>query len=296
MQFKQWQKEITNNLEVSLNKISPNHSFTDVLKYSIFPTGKLFRPLIVYSLANDLGKINENHKRLAESIEIHHTYTLIHDDLPAMDDDDQRRGRPSSHIKFSQWQAILAGDALLNSSYEILAQINHKDLGKLLRLYTSQTGQRGLILGQVFDLSGEVTKLEEILKLHELKTARLIQLSLTGSALLSNSDINLNVFEDIGRNLGINFQLLDDLCELTEPLSAHEKDINPYLKFETPEILSIVEKNNSQMQNLLKNYKLDSLNEYIASYLEIIRKKLTSGITEINKHIELTENDISKIC
>jgi geranylgeranyl pyrophosphate synthase len=296
MKYETWQNEITKNLQTNLTNISPNHNFTDVLKYSVFPTGKLFRPLLVYSLAKDHGEITNNHKRLAESIEIHHTYTLIHDDLPSMDDDDYRRGRESSHVKFSEWQAVLAGDALLNSSYELLSDISHSQFNQLFKTYTSYTGQRGLILGQVFDLGNETDTLEKILHLHELKTARLIQLSLKGSAILSDSKFDLDIFDKIGKCLGINFQLLDDLCELTEPLNKHEVEINPFLKYETSTILNVIKKNHLEMTGLINDNGFKNLHEYVELYLSIIKKKLNKGIIEINKHIEFKTSDLSEIC
>jgi geranylgeranyl pyrophosphate synthase len=296
MKYKAWQDEITLNLKKNIAQISPNHSFADVINYSIFPTGKLFRPLLVYSVAKDHGEITENHKRLAESIEVHHTYTLIHDDLPSMDDDDYRRGRESSHIKFSEWQAVLAGDALLNSSYELLTDIEHINFNQLLKTYTSYTGQKGLILGQVFDLGNETETLAKILHLHELKTARLIQLSLKGSAILSNSKLNLDIFDKIGKYLGVNFQLLDDLCELTEPLNKHEEEINPFLKFDTNVILDIIKSNHLQLTRLVTENNLTNLQEYIDLYLSIIKNKLINGVEEINKYISFKTSDLSEIC
>jgi geranylgeranyl pyrophosphate synthase len=296
MEIKLLQNEITERLISNLKNINPDHQFAEVINYSVFPPGKLFRPLLVCTLAKDLGQITEDHYLLAQAIEVHHTYTLIHDDLPSMDDDNYRRGRESAHIKFSEWQAILSGDSLLNSSYELLSDIKHPKLGNLLKMFTSYTGQRGLILGQVLDLGGEYESLEQILKLHELKTGRLIQLSLKGSALLSNTALSLEIFDEIGLYLGVNFQLLDDLCELTEEINQHEKDINPYLRFKTQDILEIVKTNNYKLKELTETNNLTNLSEYIQTYLDIINKKLTNGIKEVNKHITLSKEDIAGIC
>ena len=104
MDFSNWRYEITTHIEQILDDHLPSEILGEVIRYSVLPTGKLFRPLLVYSLANDLDEVTENHQSFACSLELHHTYTLIHDDLPAMDDDDYRRGRLSSHKKFNEWK------------------------------------------------------------------------------------------------------------------------------------------------------------------------------------------------
>ena len=295
-QINLWRKEITNDLKEKISNLAPDHSFKEVLEYTIFPTGKLFRPLLTYCVSKDIGYLGYDQKLLAQAIEIHHTYTLIHDDLPSMDDDDFRRGRLSSHKKFNEWSSILAGDALLNTSYEVLSDIKSPNILKLLKKFTASTGPKGLILGQVMDLGGESKTLEQILLLHELKTARLIQLAIVGPCILSGKDIMIPDLENIGLCLGINFQLLDDLCELTEDLSEHEKEVNPFLRFETERILEIVEDNSSTLKKLLNKNNLKCLEDYINIYLKQIRNKLNSGIENINLHTSLTRQQIDKIC
>ena len=285
MSFDIWQKEISQNIESTLNTLLPNHQFKEVISYSVLPAGKLFRPLLVYSLAQDLEEINEDHKHLAASLELHHTYTLIHDDLPAMDDDDTRRGRASSHIKFNEWSAILAGDALINLSYEVLTFINDKKLKDILKLYSSYMGASGLILGQVKDLGAENQTLEDILKIHELKTARLIQLALMGANLLSKKQLPLEECKNFGLFLGIQFQLLDDLCELTEPLNEHEKEINPFLHFNMDELFQVINHNHTQMKEFLNTHQLNHLKEYINLYLRKISQKLKNGHSELSQNL-----------
>ena len=172
----------------------PNHSFKEVYEWSLYPPGKLFRPLL--ALASHLDSCSElsleslthsdNIAYFCSAVEIHHTYTLIHDDLPAMDDDCERRGRPSSHIKFNEWKAILAGDGLLNASYQLLSKISHQELRNLLKVFSWALGPKGLIQGQVLDLSGEMkNSFQNIVHTHKLKTSRLIQVSLLGGHFLS---------------------------------------------------------------------------------------------------------------
>lgn len=281
-----WQDDIHQHLLNTLNEILPEHDFREVIRYSVLPAGKLFRPLLVYSLAQDLGEITHDHKNFAVSLELHHTYTLIHDDLPAMDDDDERRGRPASHIKFNEWKAILAGDALINLSYEVLANIVSAQLKDLLKLYSIYMGPKGLILGQVMDLGAENQTMDKILKIHELKTARLIQLALQGANLLSQNQMKDEQIKDFGLTLGIQFQLLDDLCELTEPVNEHEKEINPFLHFETQKIIAILRDNNEKLRHFVEENKLQNLKEYINLYLNKISETLSTGEKELNMNLK----------
>ncbi len=295
MSFKQWQSEITQNLIETLQASLPQHQFAEVVKYSIFPTGKLFRPLLTYSIAKDLGNITTAHEKFAQALEIHHTYTLIHDDLPAMDDDDIRRGRASAHKQFSEWQAILSGDALLNLSYELLADIPADNLPQLLKEFSVSNGAKGLILGQVMDLAQEKQSIESILTLHELKTGRLIQLALVGSAIISGKQKMIEPLRELGKAIGLNFQLLDDLCELADPLSTHEQDINPFIHFKSQVLLDIVKENNSTINRICSEHQLQTTQNYANEYAEKIKTKLTKNISKIREHISLTDVDLRKI-
>lgn len=281
-------KEIELNLKKHLSEAFPEHNFKDVLDYAVLPAGKLFRPQLVYSFANDLGELTESHKTLASSIEIHHAYTLVHDDLPAMDDDDMRRGKASTHKKFSEWEAILAGDALLNFSFELLAQIEPKFLPELLKLYGKTTGPRGLILGQVKDLENSHKELKDVLEIHTLKTSRLIQLALQGSNLLSGSKIDKTKVMSLGESLGIVFQLLDDLSELGEELGDHEKEINPFIKYEQHIVLNELTKNISIVHEVLCNENLINLKEVVDSYLLKMKDKILKHQNKISNYV----NDI----
>ncbi len=216
----------------------PKHQFSEIYSYALFPAGKLIRSQLLLNVAKDLGnKAKENNLLLACAfIEYHHAYTLMHDDLPCMDNDDYRRGKPSSHKAYGEWQALLAGDGLLNASYSTLAKIKSPHINTLLRFATAFTGPKGLILGQVLDLSHEMNdNFSKLVKTHELKTARLFQLSFLFPYYLGlegKADMKkVWSLTKLGRDLGIYFQLLDDLSELTEKnLSEHELSVNPFLK------------------------------------------------------------------
>lgn len=253
-----------------LNQCLPKHSFAEVYNYAVLPPGKLFRPKLALASYNDSkGKTNANEEdlwKLCTALEIHHAYTLVHDDLPAMDDDDMRRGQASTHKKFGQWQAILAGDGLSIASFNLLSQIKHPKAQVLTRISAHALGPKGLIQGQALDLSQEMNlSFDNLLRTHELKTARLIQLALVGGAILADSDLkvkNLKSLWRLGYAVGVSFQLLDDLLELCdETLSQHEKDVNPWPKLtlecskKTQDLLKLVDKMASKnIKNELSNY------------------------------------------
>ena len=142
-----------------IDKFLPEHNFKNIINYSLYPAGKLFRARLCLALAKDMQLEHEDCYFIAAAIEAHHTYTLIHDDLPSMDNDDYRRGRLSNHKKFNESSAILAGDALLSLSYEILTNLETTDSIKDVICYFSKmVGPRGLILGQVLDLETKELK------------------------------------------------------------------------------------------------------------------------------------------
>jgi geranylgeranyl pyrophosphate synthase len=240
-------QRLENNLKSHLKNLTPRHHFSNVYDYAVFPPGKLFRPLLVMAVAKDLKlaandeellNCKSNYAYFASFLELHHAYSLAHDDLPAMDNDDKRRGKDSLHIKFNEWQALLAGDGLINASYALLGQIKSENLGPLLRYCTLCLGPRGLIQGQYLDLSGEMKNgIDEVIETHFLKTARLIQCALVGPIIISKTKNKFQKFKRyhrLGKSLGITFQLLDDLAELSQKIiSEHERDINPWrLHFE----------------------------------------------------------------
>lgn len=234
-------------IEQEILKLLPNHPIKDGYLWAMFPAGKLFRPNLALSILKDLNdkaydqflkNENKNIGYLAAALEVHHSYSLVHDDLPAMDNDDFRRGKASTHKQFGEWRAILIGDGLLNISYQFLSKIKLESPTQslqLIKIFSHAMGPKGLIHGQTLDLSHEMTtSFPNTLLTHQLKTARLIQMSLVGGAIVSNKASN-KMLKDIwryGESIGILFQLLDDLSELADKnLSLHELDVNPWLKF-----------------------------------------------------------------
>lgn len=278
--------ELQNILEEHISPFLPEHNFRDVLLYSLIPSGKLFRPKLVHALAQDLDSLTDNHLYLASSLEIHHTYTLIHDDLPAMDDDDYRRGKLASHKKFNEYSAILAGDALLNISFGLLSKINHPNLNQLISLYSEYTGAKGLILGQVLDLEIQKQSIERIIQIHTLKTARLIQLALEGSFLLSNSTLKQSTISQLGLSIGISFQLLDDLSELAEEINGHEMKINPFLNLDSNILLKLLNEHLENIQSIIKENKLECISLIMKEYFSKMLNLINSGESQIKSHLK----------
>jgi len=196
------------------------------IRYSVFAGGKRLRPLLCLAAAEAVGGTSEIALLPAIAIEALHTYTLIHDDLPCMDDDDMRRGKPSCHIVFGEANAILAGDALLTLAFEWLADVQpsrpYKPNQLILELALA-AGSRGVVGGQVEDLASEGKKpdreLVEYIHLH--KTADLIRASVRmGGIVAGATDNQLEALTQYGNNIGLAFQITDDI--LNETSSAKE--------------------------------------------------------------------------
>lgn len=271
-------------------KNSSNHpELTEVMDYAVFPAGKLFRPRLVEALALDLaGALSKNHLHLAAAIELHHAYTLVHDDLPAMDNDLIRRGKPSTHAHYGQWRAILAGDALLIASFNELSFIQHQNFQAIFKLMTWTTGAKGLIEGQFRDLLADgKMNFEEVVRIHELKTGRLIQLATLGTYFL-NPKQNLKgkvEFLRLGREIGVSFQLLDDLSELAAPeVSEHEKNINPFIS-NTAAALKELSLSHRRLTSILFKHKLDHTERMLQDYFKKNQDALLSGFNLLEKNI-----------
>ena len=237
--------------------------YQEIFEYAVLPSGKLFRAQLVWSVFGDLENINmknsqtlnsTNHQLLSTAIEVHHAYSLVHDDMPCMDNDDYRRGKLSTHKKYGEWKALLIGDGLLNLSYQILSDINHPNAQKVFQLFSKNCGHAGLIYGQYLDLDiiNGPRKFEHIKRIHGLKTGKLFETCIMASYLLTEvSDDSIeNKLQKISSSLGILFQLLDDLTELPEiENQEHEQEINPWITHyqealdETLELLNTVQTN-----------------------------------------------------
>ena len=195
----------------------------DAERYSLLGGGKRVRPFIVNECCRMLGGDISRSMPLACAVELVHVYSLIHDDLPCMDDDDLRRGKPSNHKKFGYANALLAGDALLTRAFSVIAEATSLDAetkAEAVRLLALAAGDRGMIGGQIMDLIGETEKLEfrSLLKLHSHKTAALIECSALLGALAAgyreDSD-EAKALSEYAVKVGIAFQVIDDVLDVT---------------------------------------------------------------------------------
>lgn len=267
----------------------------EIVNYSIFPTGKLFRPKLCFAINKDLGLQSCEIAKLAFSIEIHHNYTLIHDDLPAMDNDDYRRGKESVHKKYGEWRAILAGDGMLNLSYELLSDISSPNLSKLLKVYTNYTGINGLILGQYLDLGQNIYSLQDIVRVHKLKTARLIQLSIIGPLILNGAANDLiEKYDNFSENLGLYFQMQDDLSEIDRDLvlSNHDSDINCFLNFDAKDAFDLLSELKKAIEAFIEVNQLYEIQKIFREYQEKMGSIITANKDFIENKIKIKISEI----
>ncbi len=288
-------------IRTALQKSSHNPGLSEVMEYAVFPAGKLFRPRLVEALALDLNKeLTSNHLHLASAIELHHAYTLVHDDLPAMDNDLIRRGKASTHAHFGEWKAILAGDALLIASFNELLNIDHKNYREIQKLMTWATGAKGLIEGQFRDLLADGNlNFQEVVRIHELKTGRLIQLATLGTYLLTKSQTYRQKmdFLRLGREIGVSFQLLDDLSELSSSdVSPHEKAINPFIS-NTERALRELRHSHLKLTAILFKHRLDHaermLQDYFKKSQDLLIEEFLTIENNIGKDTEALKNWIT---
>ena len=235
-------KVIDKSLDLYLPEIeNPQSVIYTSMRYSVFAGGKRLRPILMWEAAKIFGKDWDCVKEFACALEMIHTYSLIHDDLPAMDNDDLRRGMPTNHIKFGEDIAILAGDALLNKSFEVAVKSDNINALKSLKILSESSGTEGMIGGQVVDLQseGKTIGLDELQYIHSLKTGALIRCACTIGAILAGADESaVNAMDEYAKNLGIAFQIRDDILDvkgnaetLGKPIgSDEESDKNTYVK------------------------------------------------------------------
>jgi geranylgeranyl diphosphate synthase type II len=193
------------------------------MRYSVFAGGKRLRPILTLAAAEACRGLEEDALFPACATELLHTYSLVHDDLPAMDDDELRRGRPTSHIVFGEGLAILAGDALQAEAFHFIAQTppaTDYPVASYLKEFAQCAGSQKLIGGQVLDLDGEgdtnLLNHEELIAIHERKTAALLTTSIRLGAMTANaSPEQLTALTSFGYNLGLAFQVIDDILDVT---------------------------------------------------------------------------------
>lgn len=190
----------------------------EAMRYSLLAGGKRIRPVLCLATAKSLGHDIEPYLTMAGAIEMVHTYSLVHDDLPAMDDDDLRRGQPTSHIKYGEAVAILAGDGLFAEAVRTMSEIE-ADPARVLeavQLLTSATGTEGMVGGQYVDVTEGGVDAEGLRHLHSLKTGRLIGASVESALALAGTPTEERApYHRFAAELGILFQIVDDILDVT---------------------------------------------------------------------------------
>jgi geranylgeranyl diphosphate synthase type II len=221
--IQQSNQKVNNALEKLFQDSSNSERLIKAMKYSLMAGGKRIRPVLCLAAAEAVAGNSENALPAACALEMVHTYSLIHDDLPAMDDDDLRRGKQTCHIAFDEATAILAGDALLTLAFEVLSSVQFVDAYhaarwlEVIRLISTAAGYRGMIHGQMLDMMSEGSNLtvDELESIHALKTGALIEASLQCGALLGEaSDHQMQLLRQYAQNIGLAFQVTDDILNV----------------------------------------------------------------------------------
>lgn len=216
---------------------NPQKKIYEAMAYSLFAGGKRLRPVIMMMSAKMCGMTPEKVLPFACAMEMIHTYSLIHDDLPAMDNDDLRRGKPTNHKVFGEAIAILAGDALLTRAFEVVSDFDEdgvckKNVLKAISVLATSAGADGMIGGQVVDIESRDEDIELLRYLHSLKTGAIIRASGVIGAILAGADEEqINAIDNFCYNLGIAFQIQDDILdvvgtseELGKPVGSDEEN------------------------------------------------------------------------
>ena len=244
--------------------------------YSAIAESKMVRAGLIFASA----EINSSLERdsvitLAASIELMHTYSLIHDDLPCMDDDDIRRNQPSNHIKYGEANAVLSGDALQALSYEIICNdiyLSDNNKVKALKLLSQACGKNGMVLGQHLDIENEnnltKTDQENLDHIHQLKTGKLIECSILFGQI--NNDLNdseLQNFKSFSRKLGLAFQIIDDVLDVTESSENLGKNNNSDIKNNKDTYVNIIgiEPSRARAKSLIESSIADLNNNNLAN-------------------------------
>ena len=218
-----WLEQIRIRIDEVLDRTLGSHlgesNLLDAARYSVLRGGKRLRPALVYAAADAVGATLDSADAAAISVELLHAYSLIHDDLPAMDDDTLRRGHPTTHVAYDEATAILAGDALQALAFSILGQEDSRTDAmrvKQLRLLGEAVGFKGMALGQTMDLEseGKVLSIDQLKIMHTKKTGALFTASILMGAVCGNPNkLEWAAFKEAGEAIGLAFQIQDDILD-----------------------------------------------------------------------------------
>ena len=222
--FNMYLSKFENYIEKYLDELKKNQvndTLFESMKYSLISKGKRIRPIIAIAFYELCGGKSSEILKFALAIEMVHTYSLIHDDLPAMDNDTMRRGKPCNHVNFGEDMALLAGDALLTNAFELISSVDKSEIEsskivKAIGILSQKAGAFGMVSGQAMDLHLDISKIskEDILKMYSLKTANLISASAEiGVVAADSKDVYLSAAKIYGSNVGLCFQIIDDILD-----------------------------------------------------------------------------------
>jgi len=266
------QAQINTALENSIKADSKNAQLIQAMNYSLMAGGKRLRPILCLAATEALDGDPEHSMTAACALEMIHTYSLMHDDLPAMDDDDLRRGKPTCHVAFDEATAILTGDALLTMAFHILAngflneRIGRMEDLEVIRTIAEAAGYHGMIEGQMRDMlsEGKQLTIEELKALHALKTGALIEASIRVGAILGNgSTAQIDQLENYAGHIGLAFQVRDDILNVEGDPNVMGKSVgtdHDRQKNTFPALLGLTE--SKRFAEELVMDALQSLNEF----------------------------------
>ncbi len=201
----------------------PGVGLVEAMHYALFNGGKRMRPCLVFAAAEAAGELNDSVTSCASAVELIHAYSLVHDDLPAMDNDELRRGKPTLHLAYDEATAILAGDALQTAAFNLLANTNFtsdQQAIACIRELATASGHLGMAGGQYIDLQavGQQVSIEDLEIMHRLKTGALIRASVRMGAIAANPNLEppiLELLDKFGSAVGLAFQIKDDILDAT---------------------------------------------------------------------------------
>lgn len=294
MNFKTWLnikiKKVEEQLEIYLPlRDNKQKAVYESMRYSLFAGGKRIRPVLMMETFNMFSNDEESIMPFACALEMIHTYSLIHDDLPTMDDDDFRRGKPTNHKVYGDAMAILAGDGLLNKAFETVSRntlytgINPENIVKCIGILSDTSGTEGMIGGQVTDMFVEERTMDYLEYMHKLKTGALIRAACTIGATAGNAtEEEISKLSDYAHYLGLAFQVKDDILDFTADEKELGKPVGSDVKNDKLTYVTLVGLEESQ--KILEDYT-----ERAVSNLEIFGER-ANRLKEIADYLLMRNN------
>ena len=274
--FKNSLQLVSDKIENSLDQIlmfssESDKTLNEAMRYSVLGGGKRLRPYLAIECSSFFDVDYDDVIKISSAIELLHVYSLVHDDLPAIDNDDFRRGKLSNHKHFDEATAILVGDGLQAMAFEILSgdfnKIESHSQIELINLFSNMVGHKGMVGGQAKDISsnqGKQLTLSNLLMMYKMKTANLISFSCQVGSIISNSNnLHRNALKDFGDNLGLAFQITDDILDVIGDSSIIGKKTGSDYKNKKVTFLDYYDINQSKLEvNKYCDYSISSLNVF----------------------------------